>query len=501
MTGRSGGKGKMRKRTAALAVMLAALLTLSGCARAADGKKMTLDFPAGRAEGTFTGTVEGLGRTGTGTFLSAGGWTYEGRVEKGVPVSGRVSGLPAQVTLAGTSYTGVYTGETAGGLPEGQGTFVSDGGVTFSGSFSGGAAADGTAAALPLTAELAGAAWAGLYAGEIRQGAPEGTGRFEAADGPACEGTFSAGTPEQGRAEDLPFTLEYGGAAYAGAYTGGLAAGLPEGSGAFQGASAEGAALVYDGDWAAGGLSGRGTLTAERLGVLWDGAVRIGAFAGDTVSGVPDGEGTFRAKNDANVTFTYEGGWKDGLFDGQGVLAFDADNYYTRRGTFAAGLFTPTFVEALETFGTYEPRFTLTDAQKEFLARYPEVTDPAADHGNFDASAYRNLYNNSMFFQQFMDDPESYEEDWLRLSSWRVIEARTGTYFDNGVALTFLTAANDAYTTVCRIYVAGLLDETALVRGARINAYVIPLGVSSFTNTLGETVPCGILLAGDIKIR
>lgn len=141
---------------------------------------------------------------------------------------------------------------------------------------------------------------------------------------------------------------------------------------------------------------------------------------------------------------------------GAGVLTFQADNYFTRTGTFTEGWFTPTFLEALETWGSYEPEFTLSPELKEFLLQYPWIWDEDNENLDYEGSEFRTEIQPGLYAGTYMTQPEEYAGGvWMRLTSYRIVEARTGIYFDNGIELTQITAVDSGYRQCWRFLVAG----------------------------------------------
>ncbi len=63
---------------------------------------------------------------------------------------------------------------------------------------------------------------------------------------------------------------------------------------------------------------------------------RSGTYTGEVKNDKPDGNGKFESKNTQGAVWTYEGGFKDGTFDGQGKMVFPNQSY---EGTFEKGNF------------------------------------------------------------------------------------------------------------------------------------------------------------------
>ena len=105
----------------------------------------------------------------------------------------------------------------------------------------------------------------------------------------------------------------------AGVYTGELADGLPEGDGLFVCQTPDGKSWTYEGRFVKGVFEGPGRLT-------WtDGSVRDGQFSGGKLNG-------FGKYIDPDGATIYEGEWKDNECSGQGTIRKDG---YVWKGTFA----------------------------------------------------------------------------------------------------------------------------------------------------------------------
>ena len=302
-------------------------------------------------------------------------------------------------------------------------------------------------------------------------------------------------TPEPASVEEMPVTLAWNGTEYAGTYTGEVRHMTPEGQGTFIGRSAAGQTFFWDGAWSAGVPEGEGEMTDERCRTSVEAAPCTGAYRGRAVSGIPEGEGSFSSVTAEGVPFTYTGGWKDGLPEGKGVLSYDADGYYTRTGTFTAGRFTPTWIQALETVGTWEPRFTLTEAQRGFLEEHPELWE-SEEHTNFLNSQYKKDYIRGLTLQNCFDDPESMAEPgWMCIYSLRLIRSYTVDGFEGVAPMTCIVAADGLYSMNVRVIFPGTPEYT--YRGQRFHVYALPVGLSEYTTVLGEKQTCLVLVAGD----
>ncbi len=84
----------------------------------------------------------------------------------------------------------------------------------------------------------------------------------------------------------------------------------------------------------------------------------------------------------------------------------------------------------------------------------------------------------------------------MEVYSMRIITARTGALVPGGAEMTCIFAADRNYQYPCFVIVPGSVDR--LTQGNTFHVYAMPLAVSSYVNTLGETREALVLLAGDI---
>lgn len=425
----------MKKRFLLFSALLS-LLLLAGCTKQLTDKPLTLSFPGETA--AFTGTLSK--GTYTGTVLGDG-WRFEGTLTAECLLTGEGENVPCRAALFGSVEDGTYTGSLVSGMPDGEGVFTLASGASFIGEFSG-------------------------------------------------------GTAVRGEAADLPWTLLHGGSRFSGTYTGPLESAGPEGEGLFGGENAAGQQFTWHGGWSGGETAGPGVLTDEHCIVSVEGRETAGSYAGDGCDGLPDGEGVFTGESETGVPFTYTGEWSAGLMDGKGTLSYDAENLYTRTGTFTAGRFTPDGLETLVSLGTCEPEFTLTESQLTFLRETADLWE-RADHQDFFNSAYAALRaKNVSIAQCFSDDSFREEPYWMEIYAMRIITARTGALVPGGKEMTCIFAVERNYQYPCFVIVPGSVDR--LSRWNSFHVYAMPIAVSPYINTLGEEKECLVLLAGDI---
>ena len=428
------------KKTLTVSLLALALALLCGCTRELERAEYTLDSPVS-VRCIFTGTI--TDSEAEGTFLADGGWSFTGTAQTGRLVSGEIVDYPCLMELAGEPFMGFYSGAVKDALPQGEGRFVSH---------------------------------------DIEY-----------------TGSFSAGQPDSGEVTALPLSLSYREQTYTGLYSGSLQKAVPDGEGVFAGTSAGGAALRLSGHWEGGSPAGEGALTADRCETVLCGEAVVGSYDGECKDGIPSGHGSFSGRNGEGIRFTYEGEWENGLANGRGALRYESAVYFDRCGRFTDGDFTPDFTELLGAIGSREPCFALTDAQTDFIREYGELWNAEHDLLCFEDSGLKTVFNKDLTLRVILQKPEiSDEPEWMSIYSLRVISADRVELSAGGPVFTCVTCYDSSYTTLIRLLIPQEIE--GLVRARRIHAYAIPLGFSSYTTVNGETKDCLVMLSGDLVI-
>lgn len=274
-----------------------------------DGRVATGPFEDGHATGRgfeikwpngsrYQGDIDrkGYDMEGTGTLTYADGSVYEGEFH-----DGRLQGNGLMKYAGGAIKRGVFVD----GQLEGKGSIHYSNGADFE--------------------------------GEFRAGKPHGQGRMTQADGGVYEGMFADGH-YHGKGK-----LTYG---TGDVYEGDFVAGQPQGTGFLKHVTGD----TYEGQFVVGRRHGTGRLTFATGGV-WEGEWKQDAMYGkckmSTAQGrIYDGEcAADRASGaghleDRVAQITYDGGFRNNLYDGHGVLRTKSlegtDVFYD--GEFAQGV-------------------------------------------------------------------------------------------------------------------------------------------------------------------
>lgn len=321
----------------------------------------------------------------------------------------------------------------------------------------------------------------GSYTGTITNKVPNGEGilRCLVED---CEIVYS-GCWEAGEftgeidAEHFPFTLEWEGKEYSGIYSGTVKNALPDGTGIFD--YEDGIDFIkYSGGWACGKMSGNGELETNLYAVHFtDGVNRVGEYIGETFDGLAEGKGIINLENDDKIKYSYEGQWKNGLFDGYGTVVFDNENDPKDVGTFINGEFQPTPFEYFYSEGTRacEP-YNITSNAKNFLTTYPDIFTINSTDG------YEIEFENNFQYNQYAKNPFKYGEKLIKVRL-SVVQIREGNYW--GADHTYLIG-EDSARNVYTVNMYGFLEN--VVKGSSVNLTALPLAYYTYPNVAGVKI-------------
>lgn len=320
----------------------------------------------------------------------------------------------------------------------------------------------------------------GLYSGTVENKVPNGMGKFKS-DGNNLEVTYSGNwkngnLADQGVLDVNQFELEYFGKKYTGCYSGDAMNGVPEGEGCFKGTSGE-SELEYTGNWKDGKFFGNGSVISNRYVVTFlDGLERIGNYSGDTKDGIACGNGMFTAVNSDNISYTYSGEWKNGLYNGIGKCVWDDESTYIQTGHFLDGEFAPTPVEYFTACGTLSSQtYQITQNAQKFLEDNPECfTQNKIDS---------NLLSTSFKYSSYTKNPETCKDYLVSIPNLKVIQIFEEEYW--GSAHTFCILEDNARNVYsCNMY--GYAD--GIYEGSRVNLTALLLDYFTYPNTAGQDI-------------
>ncbi|MBO6157877.1 MAG: hypothetical protein J6P72_01290 [Firmicutes bacterium] len=275
--------------------------------------------------------------------------------------SGMLNQETIQISFLGQTFDGVYSGASADGVPDGNGTF-SSGDLSYTGSFSSGLFKTGDIKNLPYTMTAGDETFNGTIDGRITDGVLGGKVTFSSFTF-QYTGFISQGLPEgYGQVSNMPYLMNYMEQTIQGTYNGSVDGLKPSGQGtfdapdtAFKGSFADGfpdngiiSGLpltlkigdnsfngVYDGQIVNGALTGTGSFTSDAFS--FDGLFRGGVPSDSRNAKIP----YTLVYQDITYYGTYTGpvenltpSGENGVFDG----AAGSEGYYLYfEGTFQDG--------------------------------------------------------------------------------------------------------------------------------------------------------------------
>ncbi|QOX64209.1 hypothetical protein FRZ06_13105 [Anoxybacterium hadale] len=284
--------------------------------------------------------------------------------------------------------------------------------------------------------------------------------------------------------KDKETTISFQGVDYTGLYTGIFENGLPQGNGEFN-YNKESQYLNYKGSFAEGNLSAQGILETNLYKFKFADVERIGEYKGDLVDGIPNGYGTFTTQNSQKIEYTYEGEWKDGLFDGQGTTKWDDPEAESQIGTYKQGKYVPEFYEMLSNLsGRPSMPFTLPDISYNFLKQHQDLFAV----NTYDAIA--PYLDGTIEYKHLQKTPGKYGDKIISVNS------KIQQIFENVVdddwskySYTSLLVSDGDYNYYW-VYYPGTCEY---FEGDRVCVYGLPIGSSGFDNIGGGTTLVQVL--------
>jgi len=270
---------------------------------------------------------------------------------------------------------------------------------------------------------------------------------------------------------DFPYTLMYEDEELEGLYTGSILNNAPDGVGEFTYEN-KGDYFEYSGGWKAGAMSGEGTVDSNCFMIHFPEVDRVGTFKGEVIDGVPNGQGDFSAISGEKIKYDYTGEWKDGLFDGKGLLEYDTDDYWIQSGDFSKGEFTPTLADFFVTIGTEKScEYSISNKEYDFInshesyftGKMQEIDDAFIDK--------------SFRYEEFSKNSSAYELSIIEVQGLRTVQVFENEAF--GYKYTFLIAEDSRG----RVYYVNVIGSVPMiVEGSRIQLICMPVDYFTYPN-------------------
>ena len=441
----------------------------------------------------FTGTIEKNLPNGQGSFTGGTDddmWSGEGSFEAGVFTDGEIQNFPISIVLNDQQSSGFYSGKIQATSITGDGTFQNEN-MVFTGSFSNGVPTIGSVNNYSYVLEFGDQSFSGIYNGEVASGVPSGMGTYttDEESGFSYSGIWNQGLLNgNGEAQRMPYKIIITSQSFEGEYTGPTVDGLPEGEGLF--IFEDGDILVnYQGSWTAGAMSGDGKLTDTDFVVQFsNGDIRHGTYEGETKDGHPV-YGKYTTISGEGTKYSYTGEWENDIFNGYGEKIFENEDYIKVIGNFTNGDFDPTFGQYIKTLGT-DPQmfFEISDIELTFLDEHPELF-PLGE-----GVEIKDWIDEELSYKKYIKSPDAYNTVFIETSRQYVVQISEAedNHVESGYLTEMITVDNDTYDDVYYVFYPGRLED--VYDGDIITLVGYPVGYSSYSNVSGGTTKCIILI-------
>ncbi|MGI6463807.1 MAG: hypothetical protein ACOX04_09380 [Candidatus Scatomorpha sp.] len=286
--------------------------------------------------------------------------------------------------------------------------------------------------------------------------------------------------------KDMAYSVTVNESAIEGSYSGTVLNELPEGEGTF--ISSEPGVYEYTGAWAEGKISGKGNLKQGAYTVKFvDGTERVGEYEGETLNGLPEGQGVFHTQNLKGKKYYYEGEWKNGLWNGQGKTVHETGQ--VKEGRWENCIFTPTPLELFTIYFTHFNCSICANAQEFIKANedlfYKDVADIPEE-----------LLDKDFEIEKLKENPNSNIKGIVESNNLTVIQTQESDAdpinlnFPKGIISLIL--AKDEQGNIYFCYMVGSVPEN-VAEGSNIKLSFLPLNYFEYktaANEYREAVAC-----------
>ena len=336
----------------------------------------------------------------------------------------------------------------------------------------------------PVTVKIAASAdnsgeKAGKFTGTLDDGKPTGEGTIIFDDGWTFTGNFEEGAVGKGVATSLPMMVVYEDTEYQGTYDGDVEQGVANGTGKFV-CDDEDRTFQYEGEWTKGEMTGKGSLKAEPIEVQLLGETHKGIYTGEMQDGKLQGEGTFTDDTEADRVVTYSGEWKDGFCDGQGYFKTSNEENVPLKGTFTKGEFTPTVLEAMQSWGLYkEASYQISEAGAAFINAHDDLF---VDH-NVEAVA-KAVEAEPFHYLNYAKNTDSCDGKLVKIPNLQVVQITEQNYW--GADRTQLILCDLLWEETYQVDYVGKIPD--VVKGDQVTLFAMPMDYFAYKNTQNDQV-------------
>lgn len=224
---------------------------------------------------------------------------------------------------------------------------------------------------------------------------------------------------------------------------------------------------------------------------------RTGTYSGEVIKGIPNGVGKFETTNSNGDVWYYEGEFKDGSFNGEGICTWP-DNGYTEAGHYEDGLFVPTKTQFFDNMiltysrNMFKSAVKLSDTTKTMIASneniFPAITEEAKDQA-------RKLMDPSIEYKHLTKSVGSYLDKLIYFKNQTVLQVEEFNYWGHTITRMFTQSAD--YSDSHYLFYDGSID---VFDGDVITFVSLPVSSTSFDN-IGGGVTNTIVSVASIVIK
>lgn len=382
------------------------------------------------------------------------------------------------ISVSGEKVIGTYSGEIEENQASGKGIFEDNDSLSIDGEFENGKLVSGTVKNLPYTLKLNNLDYNGLYSGSYDKGA-NGEGEFALQNDSTqilLKGKFKQDILELGKVSEFPITCEITGISYNGKYTGEITNGEITGEGEFITSG-----IDYKGMFKKGKLEGKGELKNSTYVVDFKEVSRKGKYDGEIVNGKAEGNGKFTAKNSYGEKYTYEGEWKNGLYNGNGYQVFNDNSYPIESGNFKDGEYEPTPKECFAALGTYKKTsYNISDKAQKFIDSNEELF--VGKKTTSVLKKVKQFTSNKLSYEKYKGDPSKYGNKLMKVTGrvTQVLQSQAWIYPKTDMII--LDSDGNIYYTIF------LTKITNVKEGSSVTLYALPMDYSTYKNVSNQSI-------------
>ena len=216
---------------------------------------------------------------------------------------------------------------------------------------------------------------------------------------------------------------------------------------------------------------------------------REGTYTGEIVDGKPDGNGKFESKNSSGVAWSYEGSFKNGLFDGEGKNIWE-DGSFAEIGHFEQGTFKPTKAQLFDSLQyTGIAKYSMDKTASDYIDANSDYFPCTTDDSK---KAAQSATDNTIAYKQIIKTISAYSGKMIYSGPLYVTQIIEKHAF--GHTVTYIIAADSDSNIYYYCYDGSL---PGIYEQSRIDAYGLVLDLSSFKNVSGGTTNV-VVVAGSI---